>query len=64
MTPLREWLKPPRGILLGLFAFTVACISALAWLGWKWVDQERFVDAQRAQEELEQSADRVAAAMR
>ncbi|HEX3880266.1 MAG TPA: HAMP domain-containing sensor histidine kinase, partial [Bryobacteraceae bacterium] len=47
-----------------LFAFTVACISALAWLGWKWVDQERFVDAQRAQEELEQSADRVAAAMR
>jgi signal transduction histidine kinase len=64
MTPLREWLRPPRYILLALFAFTVVSLCALAWFGWKWINQERIVDAQRAREKLEESADRVAAAMR
>lgn len=64
MTPLREWLKPPRYILPALFAFAVVSLCALAWFGWKWINQERIVDAQRAREKLEESADRVAAAMR
>src|SRR6476620_2778901 len=64
MMPPREWLKPPRGILLILLAFTVVSISALGWFGWKWIDKERVVEAQRAHEKLEQSSDRVAAAMR
>lgn len=64
MTPLREWLRPPRYILPVLFAFTVVSLCALAWFGWNWINQERMVDAQRAREKLEQSADRVAAAMR
>jgi signal transduction histidine kinase len=63
MTPLREWLRPPRGLLLLLFGFTVASVAALGWLGWKWIDQERFVEAQRAHERLEQSADRAAGAL-
>src|SRR5215469_11930259 len=63
MTPLREWLRPPRGLLLLLFAFTAASISALAWFGWKWIDQERVVEAQHAHERLEQSADGAAAAL-
>jgi hypothetical protein len=64
MGPLPEWLRPPRGILLILFLFTVVSICALAWLGWKSIDQERLVEAQQAHEKLEQAADRVAAAMR
>jgi signal transduction histidine kinase len=64
MTPLREWLRPPRYILLALFAFTVVSLCALAWFGWNWINRERIIDAQRARERLEESADRVAASMR
>src|SRR5262249_51585114 len=39
-------------------------IAALGWFGWKLLDQERIVEAQRAQERLEQSADRIAATLR
>jgi signal transduction histidine kinase len=64
MTPLREWLKPPRTLLLILFLLTLASVSALAWFGWKLLDQERMVEAQRVQERLEQTADRIAATLR
>jgi signal transduction histidine kinase len=64
MTPLREWLKPPRTLLLILFLLTLVSVSALAWFGWKLLDQERMVEAQRMQERLEQTADRIAATLR
>ena len=64
MTPLREWLKPPRSLLFLLFAVTLVAVSALGWFGWKLLEQERMVEAQRAQERLEQAADRVAASAR
>lgn len=64
MTPPREWLKPPRSLLALLFLVTFVSVSALAWLGWKLLDQERAVEAQRAQERLEQAADRIAAIAR
>jgi len=62
--PLREWLKPPRTLLLILFLLTLVSVSALAWFGWRLLDQERLVEAQRAQEQREQTADRVAAMLR
>jgi len=64
MTPLAEWLKPPRTLLLILFLLTLVSVTALAWFGWKVLDQERMVEAQRVQERLEQTADRIAATLR
>jgi signal transduction histidine kinase len=52
-------LAPPRSHLLVLCAVTLAAVAALAWFGWRLVQQERDVDAQRAQEGLEQAADGV-----
>lgn len=64
MTPPREWLKPPRSLLLSLFLVTFVSVSTVAWFGWKLLDQERAVEAQRAQDDLEQAAGRIAATMR
>jgi signal transduction histidine kinase len=58
------WLKPPRSLLTILFLVTLVSVSALGWFGWKLLDQERVVEAQRAQERLEQAADRIAAIAR
>ncbi|HWF09144.1 MAG TPA: HAMP domain-containing sensor histidine kinase [Bryobacteraceae bacterium] len=64
MMPRREWLKPPRTLLAILFVVTLVSVSALGWFGWKLLDQERAVEAQRAHERLEQAADRAAAIAR
>jgi signal transduction histidine kinase len=61
MTPLTEWLKPPRTLLLLLFLLTLVSVSALGWFGWRLLEQERAVDAQRSQERVEAVADRIAA---
>ena len=64
MAPLKEWLKPPRSLLLILFLLTLVSVSALGWFGWKLLDQERVVDTQQAQDRVEQAADSIAATMR
>ncbi|MBZ5585902.1 MAG: hypothetical protein LAQ30_27665, partial [Acidobacteriia bacterium] len=60
----REWLKPPRSLLLILSLVTLVSVSALGWFGWRLLDQDRIVETQRAQERLEQAADRFAATLR
>ena len=62
--PLKEWLKPPRSLLVILFLLTLVSVSALAWFGWKLLHQDRLVEAQRNQELLEQTADRASATLR
>ena len=64
MPPPSEWLKPPRSLLLALFLVTLVAVSALVWFGWRLLRQEQAVEAQRAQERLEQTADRIAATTR
>lgn len=64
MTPPREWLKPPRTLLVSLALLTLASVSALAWFAWRLQAQERMVEAQRARERLEQAADRITATLR
>ena len=64
MTPLREWLKPPKSLLLILFLLTLVSVSALGWFGFKLLEQDRMVQAQQRQERLEQAADRIAATQR
>jgi signal transduction histidine kinase len=59
--PLLDWFRPPRHLLTFYLAGTIAAASALAWLGWRLLDQERALEAQRAQERLEITADRVVA---
>jgi two-component system, OmpR family, phosphate regulon sensor histidine kinase PhoR len=64
MTPLREWLKPPRTLLLILFLLTLVSVSAVGWFGARLLQQEKAVEAQRSEERLEQEADRIAATIR
>lgn len=64
MTPLAEWLKPPRTLLLNLFLLALVSVSAVGWFGWKLLEQQRIVETQRSQEALEQAADRIAATVR
>ena len=64
MTSLREWLTPTRTLLLLLFLLTLASVSTLALFGWRLLEQQRMVEAQRSQERLEQAADRIAAIVR
>ena len=61
---LRDWLRPPRSLLVSLLLLTLVSVSALGWLGWSLVSQERIVEAQQSRERLEQAADRIAANLR
>ena len=58
------WRQPPRPLLVVLYSFTAVCIFLLGWLAWRLIDQERLVESQRAQERIEQEADRVVATLR
>jgi signal transduction histidine kinase len=58
------WLKPPNRLLVILRLLTLVSVSALGWLGWRLISQDRIVAAQRARERLEQAADRIAANFR
>jgi signal transduction histidine kinase len=64
MAPLREWLSPPRTLLLLLFLLTLASVSTMALFGWRLLEQQRMVEAQHSQERLEQAADRITAIVR
>jgi signal transduction histidine kinase len=64
MTPLPEWLRPPKLLLSILALLTLVSVSALAWFGWKFFQQDRMVEAQREQDRREQAADRIVATLR
>jgi signal transduction histidine kinase len=60
---LREWFRPPRAVLSLFIGLMAICGLALGWLGWQVLVQDRVVEAQRRQEQLENAADRAMAAM-
>src|ERR1039457_3870201 len=64
MVPLREWLRPPKSLLLILVLLSLVSVSAGGWFGFNLLEQDRMVQAQRRQERLEQAADRIAATLR
>ena len=64
MVPLREWLRPPKSLLPILVLLSLVSVSAVGWFGFKLLEQDRMVQAQRRQERLEQAADRLAASLR
>ena len=53
----RHWLKPPGSLLIALFLLTLVSVSALAWFSWRFLEQERLIEAQRGQQHLEETAD-------
>jgi signal transduction histidine kinase len=57
------WFQPPRRVLTGFLLVVVACVGALAWLGYRLLDQDRALEAQRVRDQLEIAADLTSAAL-
>ena len=58
-----QWLQPPRRALTIFVAVVVACVAALASLGYRLLQQDRALESQRVQEQLEVAADHVVASL-
>ncbi|MGA2586305.1 MAG: hypothetical protein ABSF88_04675 [Candidatus Aminicenantales bacterium] len=50
-------LRPPRNVLVLFMAVSVVSVSALVWLSWRLLEQDRALESQRIQERLERVAD-------
>lgn len=61
--PFTQWLQPPRRALALFLGLMLVLGGALSWLAWQVLQQDRSLQRQRAQEHLEQAADRMAAAL-
>ena len=59
--PIRDWLRPPRNLLVLFLGTTIVLSASLGWLGWRVLQQDRAVEAQRVRDRLDTSADLVAA---
>ena len=57
----KKWLQPPRRVLTSFLAVVIACLGALAWFACRILDQDRALESQRIQEQLELAADLAAA---
>ena len=62
--PMRDWLRPPRNLLVLFLGTTLVLTAGLGWLGWRLLQQDRAVEAQRVRDRLDSAADLVAAEMR
>ena len=60
---LRFWLRPPRVLLVSFLAVTLLPAAALLWLGWRFLEQDRTLAAQRLHERREQAADLIVVAL-
>jgi signal transduction histidine kinase len=58
------WLRPPRRLLVLFLAVTLAPAAGLVWLGWRLLEQERALEAQRGLERREHGADLIVGALR
>ncbi|MBI3982117.1 MAG: HAMP domain-containing histidine kinase [Gemmatimonadetes bacterium] len=60
---VREWLRPPRHLLVLFVGLTLVLAAALGWLGWRLLQQDRALETQRLRDHLETAATAVAAAL-
>jgi len=58
---VRDWLRPPRHLVVLFLGIALVLVSTLAWLGWRLFQQDRALEEQRVQVRLEHAADVVAA---
>ncbi len=61
--PFGRWLRAPRHLLVSFLAITIVPATALGWLTWRILEQDRALESQRVRERLEHSADLVVAAL-
>jgi signal transduction histidine kinase len=59
----RSWFRPPRHLLLLFLGITVVSASALGWLSWQLVQQDRALASQRAQDQRDNAAGLAIAAL-
>ena len=57
------WLRPPGRTLALFLCLMLVLGSALGWLGWQFLKQDRALEKQRIQERLELAVDQMAAAL-
>ena len=60
---LSRWLRPPGRTLTVFLCLMLVLGSALGWLGWQLLKQDRALEGQHMQERLELAADQMAAAL-
>lgn len=60
---VRQWLRPPRHLLVLFVGITLVLAASLGWLGWRLLQQDRSLETQRVRERLEGAATAVAAAL-
>jgi signal transduction histidine kinase len=60
---VREWLRPPRQVLVIFLTVALVSTGVLGWLAWTLIDQDRALENQRRQDQLEATADRAVNAM-
>jgi hypothetical protein len=53
-----DWLRPPRHVLAIFGVVAIVSASALGWLAWLLLEQDRSLETQRREELLEQATDR------
>ena len=58
-----ETVSPSRRLLALFLILTVAPAAGLTWLGWRLLEQDRALEAQRTLERQEYAADLVAGAL-
>ena len=52
----KAWFRPPRHLLVLFFGITIVSASALGWLSWQLVRQDRALASQRAQDQRDNAA--------
>ena len=60
---LSHWFGPPRHLLVLFLAIALALVTALGWLSWRLLEQDRALESQRVLERLDHAADLVAVAL-
>lgn len=58
-----RWLRSPRYLLTLFLAIMLVLAATLGWLGWRFLEQDRSLETQRAQERLDNAADLLAASL-
>lgn len=63
MTSLRFWRRSPKYSAVLFLGVAVVSVVALVWMGWRLLQQDRALEAQRLEEQREAAADRIIAAL-
>lgn len=59
----KQWIRSPYHLLWMFLSIALVLAATLGWLGWQWLQQDRALSKQRAQERVEVAADLVTAAL-